>query len=426
MKRLQAFKFEVQVTARQRSLMQCFAGACRYVFNKALNHQQERRKNGESKLSYEELCKLLTKWRASTEIPWLREAPAQPQQQALKDLERAYDNFFAKRAAAPQFKRKGKHDSFRYPQPEQIKLEQSSGRIYLPKLGWLRYRVSRNVLGNLRNVTVSRQAGRWFISIQTVREVALPPLQGGRVGVDMGIIRFATLSDGAFLSPLNSFRRHEVTLRRAMQSLSRKVQYGRNWKKARSQVQRIHARIANSRRDFLHKATTDICKKHAVVFVENLRVRSMSHSARGKVASPGKQVRAKSGLNKAILDQGWYEFRRQLAYKLAWRGGLLVAVPPHFTSQTCPCCEHVSALNRHEQAVFACQSCGYSNNADVVAAINVLRRGEEVLSNEGRDYARFACEVSNAARLPAAGTHRRVTNQVKADGNAAGFPFLPM
>jgi putative transposase len=122
----------------------------------------------------------------------------------------------------------------------------------------------------------------------------------------------------------------------------------------------------------------------------------MSKSAAGSVEQPGSNVRAKSGLNKAILDQGWFEFRRQLDYKLAWNGGHLVAVSPRNTSRTCPCCGHVSAENRQTQAKFACVECGYENNADRVGAINVLRAG----------HARLACEVSGAVMPPAAGTHR--------------------
>jgi len=409
MELLQAFKFELQPTTHQRGMMQCFAGACRFVFNKALNIQQERNANGASKLSYPDLCKLLTSWRSSGKLPWLRAAPAQPLQQSLMDLERAYDNFFAKRAAYPRFKRKGKHDSFRYPQPVQIKLDQLGNRLFLPKLGWLRYRNSRKVLGTLRSVTVSQHAGRWYVSIQTTRETEVPTLEGRRIGIDLGIIRFATMSDGRYLEPLNSFRRHESTLRKAAQSLSRKQKYSNNWKKARARIRRIHQGIGNARRDYLHKATTEICNNHAIICIEDLQVRQMSKSARGNVECPGKHVRAKSSLNKSILDQGWNEFRRQLTYKVAWRGGRLIVVPPYFTSQTCPCCGHVSTKNRPQQARFACQSCGYKNHADIVAAINILRRGEEILISEGRDNAQFACEVSNATRLPAAGTHRRAS-----------------
>src|SRR5574343_245965 len=396
MQRLQAFKYELMPSGEQLRQMRRFAGSCRFVFNKALALQKERYERGEKKLGYAGLCKLLTEWRNGTETPWLADAPVHPQQQTLKDLERAYSNFFAKRADYPRFKKKGQSDSFRYPDPKQIKLDQTNSRIFLPKLGWLRYRNSRDVLGAVKNITVSQSCGKWFVSIQTEREVEQPTPQGGAVGIDMGIARFATLSDGAFYAPLNSFKRHETALRKAQQTMSRKVKFSHNWRQAKARVQRIHARIGNARRDYLHKTSTTISQNHAMVCIEDLQVRNMSKSAAGTTESPGRKVRAKSGLNKAILDQGWAEFRRQLDYKLVWNGGHLIAVPPQNTSRTCPSCGHVSKDNRQTQAKFECVECGFEENADVVGAINVLRAG----------HARLACEVSGAVMPPAAGTHR--------------------
>ena len=396
MQRLQAFKYELMPSGEQQRQMRRFAGSCRFVFNKALAMQKERYEQGEKKLGYAALCKELTEWRNGAETHWLSDAPIHPLQQTLKDLERAYSNFFAKRADFPRFKKKGQSDNFRYPDPKQIKLDQGNGRVFLPKLGWLRYRNSRDVLGAVKNITVSQSSGKWFVSICTSREVAQPIPQGDAVGIDMGVARFATLSDGTFVAPLSSFRRHEDRLRRAQQSLSRKVKFSRNWSKAKARVQRIHTRIGNARRDFLHKTSTTISQNHAMVCIEDLAVRNMSRSAAGTVEKPGRNVRAKSGLNKSILDQGWFEFRRQIDYKVAWRGGWLVAVPPQYTSRTCPCCGHVSAENRKTQAQFLCVACGYANNADVVGAINILRAG----------HARCACPVSGAAMPPAAGTHR--------------------
>jgi len=364
--------------------MRRFAGACRFVFNKALALQKERHERGEKKLGYAGLCKMLTEWRNSTETPWLKDAPVHPLQQSLNDLERAYRNFFEKRAGFPRFKKKGVSDSFRYPDPKQIKLDQGNSRIFLPKLGWLRYRNSREVLGTVKNVTVSLSGGKWFVSIQTEREVAQPvPQSTTAVGIDMGIARFATLSDGTFFEPLNSFRRHEKTLRKAQQALSRKVKFSNNWRKAKARVQRIHARIANVRRDYLHKCSTAISKNHAMVCIEDLQVRNMSKSAAGTLDNPGKNVRAKSGLNKSILDQGWFEFRRQLDYKLAWSGGLLITVPPQNTSRTCPCCGYVSADNRRTQTRFRCMECGFEEHADVVGAINILSRGMQIRGIKG-------------------------------------------
>ncbi|MFT4102537.1 MAG: transposase [Burkholderiaceae bacterium] len=383
MERLQAFVFELMPNGRQHRLMRQFSGACRFVFNKALALHKARFERGEKKLRYAGLCRELTQWRHSAEIPWLKEAPIHPLQQALKDLERAYTNFFAGRAGFPNFRRKGVSERFRYPDPKQIRLDQGNARLFLPKLGWLRYRKSRDVPGELRNVTVSQRYGKWFVSIQTQREVEMPVAQGEAVGIDLGVVRFATLSDGSFLEPLGSFRWHETALRKAQQSLSRKVKLSRNWRKAARRVRKIHGRIGNARRDYLHKASTTICKNHAVVFVEDLQVSNMSRSAAGTVEAPGWNVRAKSGLNKAILDQGWFEFRRQLEYKLRWNGGQLIAVPPRNTSQACPDCGHVSKDNRLTQARFACVQCGYEANADFVGAINVLRAG----------HARSACQV---------------------------------
>ena len=169
--------------------------------------------------------------------------------------------------------------------------------------------------------------------------------------------------------------------------MSRKQKFSHNGKKARARVQRIHTRIGATRRDFLHKTTTvtdhaagNVSQNHAIVCIEDLQVRNMSQSAAGTTEKPGRNVRAKSGLNKSILDQGWFEFRRQLDYKLAWNGGWLVAVPPQYTSRTCPRCGHVSADNRKTQARFACVECGFEGNADLVGAINILERGHRLLA----------------------------------------------
>ncbi|GAB3625680.1 RNA-guided endonuclease TnpB family protein [Pandoraea terrae] len=392
-------------SGEQQRQMRRFAGACRFVFNRALALQKERYERDEKKLGYAGLCKRLTEWRNSADTAWLADAPAHPLQQTLKDLERAYSNFFAKRADFPRFKKKGRSDSFRYPDPKQIKLDQANSRLFLPKLGWLRLRQSRDVLGTVKNVTVNQSCGVWSVSIQTERDVEQPVSQGGAVGIDMGIVRFATLSDGTFYAPLNCFKRHETALRRAQRAMSRKTKFSNNWKKAKARVQRLHARIGHVRRDYLHKTSTAISQNHALVFVEDLQVRNLSRSAAGTTEVPGSDVRAKSGLNKSILDQGWFEFRRQLDYKLQWRGGHLVAVPPQNTSRTCLCCGHVSAANRQTQARFACVVCGFEDNADLVGAINVLRAG----------HARLACvpqgdflrgKVSGAVMPPAAGTQR--------------------
>lgn len=378
MEHLQAFRYELRPNGEQQRKMRRFAGSCRFVFNKALALQQGRYEQGAKKLGYAGLCKALTEWKAQPETLWLKETHSQPLQQTLKDLERAYLNFFEKRADFPRFKKKGLGDSFRYPQG--CKLEQGNSRIFLPKVGWLRYRNSRPILGKVCNVTVSQSGGKWFASIQTRRQVEATRPTGGIVGIDLGIARFATLSDGTYLEPLHSFKQHQQRLKRYQRRMARKVKFSQNWRKAKAKVTRIHTDIGNARNDYLHKASTAISQNHAIVCIEDLQIRNMSRSAKGTVESPGQRVKQKSGLNRSILDQGWGEFRRQLDYKLAWRGGYLIAVAPHNTSRTCPGCGHVSKENRQTQAKFACVACRYENNADVVGAMNVLERGQRLLA----------------------------------------------
>ena len=381
MKRLQAYKYELMPNGEQQRDMRRFAGACRFVFNQALALQKENHEAGNKFIGYVDMAKLLTGWRNGIDTPWLKDAPCHPLQHALKDLEKAYKNFFAKRANFPRFKRKGSRDSFRYPAPKQIKLDQANSRIFLPKLGWLRYRNSRDVQGELRNVTVSQSSGKWYVSIQTQREIEQPlPTTTTAIGIDVGIARFATMSDESYIAPLNSFKNHQQRLARYQRRMSRKVKFSNNWKKAKAKVQKIHSSIVNARKDFLHKTTTTISKSHALVCIEDLQVRNMSKSSKGTSEQHGKRVKQKSGLNRSILDQGWGEFRRQLDYKVAWNGGILLAVPPHNTSRTCPCCNHVSKDNRKTQAKFLCVDCGYENHADVVGAINVLERGYRLLA----------------------------------------------
>ncbi|HFU8371495.1 TPA: RNA-guided endonuclease InsQ/TnpB family protein [Escherichia coli] len=371
MKRLQAFKFQLRPGGQQEREMRRFAGACRFVFNRALALQNENHEAGNKYIPYGKMASWLVEWKNATETQWLKDSPSQPLQQSLKDLERAYKNFFRKRAAFPRFKKRGQNDAFRYPQG--VKLDQENSRIFLPKLGWMRYRNSRQVTGVVKNVTVCQSCGKWYISIQTESEVSM-------VGLDAGVAKLATLSDGTVFEPVNSFQKNQKKLARLQRQLSRKVKFSNNWQKQKRKIQRLHSCIANIRRDYLHKVTTTVSKNHAMIVIEDLKVSNMSKSAAGTVSQPRRNVRAKSGLNRSILDQGRYEMRRQLEYKQLWRGGQVLAVPPAYTSQRCACCGHTAKENRLSQSQFRCQVCGYTANADVNGARNILAAGHAVLA----------------------------------------------
>ena len=367
------YRYELKPTAQQAEQFSRFAGTARLVWNKGLELQNSRQKNNERSLSYAEMCRRLVEWKE--ELNFLKEVHSQPLQQTLKDLLRASKDCFDGIRGNPKFKKKGEHDAFRFPQGAKVK----DAKVYLPKIGWVSFRKSQKIEGTIKNVTVSRSMGKWFVSFQVEIEVADPVHPSTtEIGIDMGVIRFATLSDGTFVAPINSFGKFKKKLERAQRRLSKKEKYSNNWRKQKLKIQQIHAKVAHVRKDFLHKLTSSISKNHAMVVLEDLRVKNMSASARGTSEDPGKNVKAKSGLNRAILDQGWHEFRRQLEYKQQWKGGQVIVVHPANTSLKCSLCHHKAKENRVSQAVFKCLACQHEEHADLNAAKNILAAGRAV------------------------------------------------
>ena len=388
-----AFKFELKPDGRQACQIGKFCGCARYVYNRTLSLEKSLyAKDDKHSFRYTEAANRLPGWK--NKHPFLKECHSQVLQQALKDLDRAYTNFFENRAKFPKYKKKFRHDSIRFPQG--VELDENKQKIRLPKIGWVGYRKSQDIIGVIKNVTVIRRGDKWDVSIQTEYDrnsLAPPPSE---VGIDMGVKRFATLSDGDFFEPLNAFKREREKLAKLQKKLAGQKKGSRNSRKTKRKITRLHRHIADSRRDFLHKTSTQIAKNHSVVYVEDLKVSNMSASAAGTKENPGRKVKQKSGLNRSILDQGWYSFFRMLSYKLEHRGGRLIKVDPKNTSRTCPQCGSVSGENRKTQASFACIACGYRANADLVGAINVLRAGR----------ARLACDMRGAVRPLSAGTQR--------------------
>ena len=240
----QACKYELRPKAGQERLMRRFAGCCRFVWNKALELEKKAYEENGKRLGYYKLAGMLKEWKKEEETSFLAEAHSQILQQSLIDLNRAYENFFAQRARQPRYKKKGRHDAFRYPQG--FKLDEEHSRIWLPKIGWVRYYNSRPVKGTIKQVIVSRCAGKWSVSIQTEREepIHAHPSKSA-IGIDMGVARFATFSDGSFIEPVNSFRKEEKKLAKLQKELARKEKYSRNWYKQIVRVQRHHHKIAN-------------------------------------------------------------------------------------------------------------------------------------------------------------------------------------
>ena len=375
-----SYQYELIPNGEQVRKLKQFCGCCRFVFNKGLEEVKKYYESTGHFLNYAQLTALLPKWKQDAD--WLKDCHSQVLQQSMKNLSQALMNFSAGRANFPRFKAKGRKDSCRFPQG--FKSDQNNSRIYLPKIGWVRYHNSRRIIGTIKNITISTKCGKWYVSIQTEYEQEQPvheyeqeqPVHSGSdIGIDMGIVRFATLSDGRYFEPINAFHSLKERLAKLQKRLKRKIKGSSNWKKLVAKIGKLHKRIANIRKNFLHQISNTISKNHATVYVEDLKVSNMTKSAKGTVENPGKNIRQKSGLNRAILDQAWYEFRRQLEYKLRWRGGQLILVSPQYTSQCCPACGHTEKANRTTRALFACMKCGYTENADMVGAMNVLQRG---------------------------------------------------
>jgi putative transposase len=297
------FKFR-DLPGKTRNLIWRYAGCRRYVYNKGLAVQTERLNNKEGLLNYAQLCALLPVWKRDPENSWLKEAPSHVLQQALKDLCQAFKYYFAQNAGFPRFHKRGAHDSFRFPDHNQFRLDQENGRVFLPKLRWLRYRASRPIEGVPKNVTVRIEADGFYCSVLTETVVPAPaPAEGPMVGVDMGVARFANMSDGTLIKPLNSLRRKEKNLRRRQRAMSRKreaakrrskaerkknggkgplkIVLGSNYRKERRKLAKAHKKVADQRRDFIYKVAGWIANNYAIVFVEALNIANMAASAAG-------------------------------------------------------------------------------------------------------------------------------------------------
>ena len=286
----------------------------------------------------------------------------------------------------PRFKRKSDgRDSIRLVQFDKYcRIE--GNRIKLPSgIGFVKFRKSQDIIGTIKNITISKKSGHWYVSFGCERELDQNPIHPSTsaIGIDLGVTKLITTSDGQHIKPKNSFKANQIKLAALQRQLSRKVLFSQNWKKQKNKIQKLHHHIANIRHDYLHKITTTISKNHAMIACEDLKVANMSKSASGSATQHGRNVKAKSGLNKFILDQGWGMMIDMLEYKQHWTGGLLVKVNPQYTSQTCFECKHITKENRQTQAKFECVKCGHTANADVNAAKNILAAGHAVLSAEG-------------------------------------------
>ncbi len=267
------------------------------------------------------------------------------------------------------------------------RLNRRWGEVRVPKLGPVRFRWTRKPVGEIRHLTISRDALGWHMSLCCEQATIAPVAHlGAPVGIDRGVAATVALSTGELrscptLGPGQSERLRRLARKAGRQETARRHrpsdQRRRSHRHQRTldALAKLKAREARIRRDFLHKLSTDLAKNHGVVYIEDLRVQNMTRSARGTINKPGVNVAQKRGLNRSILTQGWGQLEVMLGYKLAAAGGTLVKVPAAYTSQTCSRCGVLDRMSRRSQSVFACTACGHTTNADVNAACNILAAG---------------------------------------------------
>ena len=355
-------------------------GGSRYIFNRMLSLRKNAYEKFGKNISKFDLNKHATKLRKRSKTSWLKDVDSQVLQQAIGNMDLAYKNLFrrVKNGEAPGFpKFRSKHHSrqtFQYPQ--RVKINDDLNKIYLPKVGWVKCKGFRkSFAGQIKTVTVSFEANQYHASVllKDFQEQILGNNNGEALGIDVGVKLVVADSNGNKVLPLKLIKELSKLRLRAKQ-LSNKKKGSKNRYKSKIRLAKINLKIANKRKDFLHKLSKQYSENQTVV-VEDLKIKNMTKSAKGTVETSGKMVKQKAGLNRVITQQSWGMFFEMLQYKLARNGGELLKVDPRFTSQTCPKCEHVSKENRLSQAEFKCQKCNYINNADIVGALNVLARG---------------------------------------------------
>ena len=372
-------RFRLSLSEEQKTLCARTAGICRWLWNLALEQRTLAWQNGRHSVGFAAQCAELPGLKDAA--PWLREAPSHCLQQVLRDLDQAFQNFFAGRTAYPVYRKKFQNDSFRFPDPKQFEVNEAGRWIKLPKFRRVamfngRGRHALKLAGQAKSITVRREGKRWYAAVLCAWEGPEPkPNHGPAVGLDLGVVQTITLSAGEVLAIQGRTRAEERRLARLQRSLGRKRKGSRNRAKARARLAELQIRIARRRRDAIHKATTKLAKNHGLIVIEDLRVKAMTASARGTLEAPGTNVSAKAGLNRAMLNVAFGEIRRQLEYKCGWYGSTLLAANPVHTSRRCSQCGHTDAGNRRSQATFHCLSCGHGANADVNAARNILERG---------------------------------------------------
>lgn len=372
-----AFKFRLKPTQAQLQKFQQFAGARRWIYNHGLEERQKAYTETEKTLTHFEQNNALVQLKENPETSWLKEIHSQVLQQGLKDLDRAFTNFFRRvksgeKPGYPRFKRRGIRDSFRYPQG--VKIEEN--KAFLPKIGWVTFKKTREFKGQLNETTIVQEADHWYISFSCEWEKHDAPTasinEERAVGIDLGLTRFATLACGTknvFVTIPNPRILKQLLhkMRRLSRQLSKKVKGSKNRFKAQLKLSRLHARIRNLRHNFVHQLSLEMIKSHDIFCVESLNITSMLQ----------KGTRA---LARSIADASWGYFLHCLKYKAEEHGKHVVEAGQYFPStQLCSACDNKQKMELSMRE-YNCPNCGLKIDRDYNSAIDLKAAGITVLT----------------------------------------------
>ncbi len=381
--------FRCYPSARQRRFLGKTFGCVRFVYNRALQLRKDSYAEHKTSVCYAQTSAALSGWKREPGCLWLNEVSCVPLQQCLRHLQTAYRNFFAKRAAYPRFKSKHGEQGAEFTRSA-FTWDGKNNNLRLAKIGHLRVRWSRQFRSEPSTVTITKScAGQYFVTLCLDEQVDAFPKTGESVGIDLGINRLATLSNGERLANPRFLARKLTRLRRYQRSLSRRRKGSGRWHRQRLKVARLHVKVANSRKDHLAKLTTDLVRRYDIVCIEDLGVRNMMLNRK---------------LARCIADVGMGTFRQMLTYKCAWYGKELRVVNRFFPStKRCSKCHYVVESLPLDVRSWTCPECGTLHDRDENSEGNILAEGHSVAARGGR--------VRPEATRVVRGIARRIVNQ---------------
>ena len=390
-------KFRLYPSAPQEQLLLQHCSSARLIWNLALEQSSYYSRRRGPAPNYNLAAAQLTELRQDS--PWLAAGSQTVQQQALKDLDQAFKNWWRNPGhfGRPTWRCKGRHEGFRIVGSQAGRFERLSrhrAQVNIPKVGWVDFRWSQNPEGAKSYRVKKDAAGRWWIAFAMVPAPLEGPGDGSSIGIDCGVSKPFVTSEGDMRQLPGLSAGEQTRLYKLQRKLARQQKGSKNRERTKRSMASLRHREINRRKDVIEKLTTSLAKGYDQILIEDLKIKNMTGSAKGSLKEPGRNVAQKTGLNRAILASGWGLFAQRLEDKAP---GRVSKVNPAYTSQTCNACKNVERKNRKSQAIFHCQNCGHSDNADINAAQNIRAAGQAASASGGYRRSKPALEARTSA-----------------------------